>query len=370
MKIFEIIPQLSTGGAERFVVDLSNELSQQNEVFLITFWPIEGVHGFYASQVSDRVKLISLNKKTGLDFSVFYNLYTLIKKHKPDIIHSHVDAILYTSVFQFFCKGGFHTVHNQADKEAVGCLHRLIRKIAFKTGLIRAITISEESHNSFVSFYKTDACLIKNGRDIPCGLKVSHKVMTEFKRFKRTETTKVIVHLAHIDDVKRQLLMAKVASRLFNEGFDFSVIFIGRASDEKYYKELRDSIPSNCFILGERKNPLEYLKEAGAYGLCSRYEGLPISLIEALGVGAIPICTPVGGIVNIIKNGQNGFLSSDTTEDSYYVALKSYLTSSEEELRRISSNALESYKPYSMKECAGHYLNLFKRTSYHTSDAY
>lgn len=362
MKIFEIIPQLSTGGAERFVVDLSNELSRQNEVFLITFWPIDGVHGFYTSQVSDRVKLFCLNKKAGFDLSVFYNLYTLIRKYRPDIIHSHVDAILYTHVFQIYYKNGFHTVHSQADKEAVGCLHRFIRKITFKLGLIRAVTISEDSHNSFVSFYKTDACLIKNGRDIPCGLKVSHKVMTEFKRFKRTETTKVIVHLAHIDDVKRQLLMAKVASRLFDEGFDFSVIFIGRASDEKYYNELKDSIPANCFILGERKNPLEYLKEAKAYGLCSLYEGLPISLIEALGVGAIPICTPVGGIVNVIKNEQNGFLSTDISENSYYLALKKYLTTKEDDLRKISLNAIESYKPYSMRECAEHYLNLFKKS--------
>lgn len=41
-----------------------------------------------------------------------------------------------------------------------------------------------------------------------------------------------------------------------------------------------------------------------AYALCSSYEGMPISLIEAIGVGCIPVCTPVGGIVDVVHNGE------------------------------------------------------------------
>lgn len=35
MKILEIITFLESGGAERFVVDLSNELAKKNEVYLL-----------------------------------------------------------------------------------------------------------------------------------------------------------------------------------------------------------------------------------------------------------------------------------------------------------------------------------------------
>lgn len=35
MKILEIIPQLSSGGGERFVVDLCNELSKEHDVTLM-----------------------------------------------------------------------------------------------------------------------------------------------------------------------------------------------------------------------------------------------------------------------------------------------------------------------------------------------
>ena len=63
MKILEIIPQLSSGGAERFVVDLSNDLSLRHDVVLIVGFTLVGETSFYLSEVSERVEIISLNKK-------------------------------------------------------------------------------------------------------------------------------------------------------------------------------------------------------------------------------------------------------------------------------------------------------------------
>ena len=66
MKIFEIIPQLSSGGAERFVVDLCNELSKGHEVTLLVLFPLNKT-SFYLSQVSDKVRIETMNKKAGFD---------------------------------------------------------------------------------------------------------------------------------------------------------------------------------------------------------------------------------------------------------------------------------------------------------------
>ena len=58
--------------------------------------------------------------------------------------------------------------------------------------------------------------------------------------------------------------------------------------------------------------------------LTSTFEGMPISLLEALSAGAVPICTPVGGIINIVAKNI-GFLSEDVSKDPYTKALQSYL---------------------------------------------
>lgn len=363
MKILQIIPQLSSGGGERFVVDLSNELVERgHDVILCVLHTLhEGTSGFYLPQVSSKVRVVSMDKKPGLDVNLFWRLYRLVKQEKPDVLHTHLRAIVYALFAETFIMHGVHTVHNEASVEASDYFSRWIRRWLFKTGRVQPVTISEESRASFRKFYGMDAPLINNGRNIPDELTVSDAVKEEFRRYRKDDRTRVVVHLAHLDAVKRQALHARVAKRLYDEGYDLAVLFIGSDRDKAYVDEVRRAMPPCCHILGQRSNPLEYLKEAGAYGLCSLYEGLPISLIEALGVGAVPICTPVGGIVNLVHDGENGFLSDDLEEQSFYIALKRYLDMSDNEVAAMRKKAKKSYAPFSMTECAEKYEELYNR---------
>ena len=86
---------------------------------------------------------------------------------------------------------------------------------------------------------------------------------------------------------------------------------------------------------------------------------MPISLIEAMSCGLIPICTPVGGIVDMIKDGYNGFLSDDLSLDSYARALRRFLNLNEEERTKIKKNVIESSYLYTIEHCATQYVLLF-----------
>lgn len=362
MKIIQIIPQLSSGGGERFTVDLSNELALRgHEVILCVLHTLhKGGSGFYLSDVSKRVKVVSMNKRKGLDIGLFWRLFRFLRDERPDVIHTHLRAIVYAFIAERFVVHGVHTVHSDASKEASEWFSRAIRKWLFRNGYVQPVTISPESRESFLKFYGFDAPLICNGRNIPEDLVVSESVKAECDSYRRDKDTRLIVHLAHIDEVKQQLLHARVAKRLFDEGYNFAVLFIGSDKRTDYVNAVRAAMPPCCQILGQRQNPLEYLKEAGAYALCSLYEGLPISLIETLGVGSIPICTPVGGIVNLVEDGENGILSEDSEEDSYYQAVKRYLEMNEEDILQMRCRAKESYPPFSMTECAEKYEKIYK----------
>lgn len=362
MKIFEIIPQLSSGGAERFTIDLCNELSKKHEVTLVVLHSVEKF-GFYADELASNVRLVSMDKRMGFDISLLFRLWRLIKKEKPDVVHTHLNGIIYISLSAainrrvVYC----HTVHNTADKEAGSFVCRGVRRLLFKTKLSIPITISEESHRSFLDFYGIDAPLIDNGRNVPADLALSASVVDEFKKYRRTDKTRVFVCLARMYPVKRHTLLAKVTARLYAEGYDFTVLAIGSTSQIDIVEEVKALKSDNFYILGERKNPLEYLKAADAYALCSSYEGLPISLIEALGVGAVPVCTPVGGIVNLVHDGENGILAAGLEEDDYYNAMKRFLDLDDEALCAMSKKAKESYAPFSMTECAQKYVSLFEK---------
>ena len=62
MKILQIVYSLGPGGAERLVVDLSNELSRQgHDVTLCVLRDDEqGNFGFYKHEVSEKVNYVNL----------------------------------------------------------------------------------------------------------------------------------------------------------------------------------------------------------------------------------------------------------------------------------------------------------------------
>lgn len=365
MKIVEMIPQLSSGGAERFTVDLCNELVALNhEVYLVVFHPLEKT-GFYANDISNRVHIVVMNKKAGIDLMLPFRLFSFIKQIKPQIVHTHLRAILYNSLTAIFNRKikCFHTIHNEAKREAGAGIDRIIRKFAFRHNLITPVTISSDSQNSFIDFYKRSAVMIVNGRNLPNDFQVGERLLVEMQSYKKTDRTRILVQLARMEEQKRHLVMARVVRRLVDEGFDFSVLMIGRKKDE-YVSRIEQLKCPNIYMLGEKHNPLEYLHEADAFCLSSSFEGMPISLIEALGMGAVPICTPVGGIVNTIQDGVNGFLSKDIEEESYYQAMKRFLLLDDEQLAKMKQAVRESYKPYSMTECGGKYEKLFKKVIY------
>jgi glycosyltransferase involved in cell wall biosynthesis len=59
---------------------------------------------------------------------------------------------------------------------------------------------------------------------------------------------------------------------------------------------------------GSRDDVYRLLPALDVFALSSRFEGLPIALLEAMATGVAPVATTVGGIPEVITDGQNGLL--------------------------------------------------------------
>ena len=86
---------------------------------------------------------------------------------------------------------------------------------------------------------------------------------------------------------------------------------------------------------------------------------MPISLIEALSCGLVPICTAVGGIVDVVEDGKNGFLSQDMTVESYAKTIERYLALPDSQKTEMKKQCIKSAQKYSIEECAKQYEILF-----------
>ena len=148
---------------------------------------------------------------------------------------------------------------------------------------------------------------------------------------------------------------------LEEQGENVIVIILGGhvPEDQKLYDSLLVQKPGNVHFLGKKENARDYLLCSDAFVLSSIFEGLPISLLEAMSAGVVPVCTPVGGLINIISP-EIGYLSAEVGYESYLAALEAWLHAPAQRLEQLRQNGRKLYRDeFSMESCAAKYNQLY-----------
>ena len=362
MKILEIIPQLSQGGAERFVVDLCNEMSKEHEVVLVVLHNLNQ-HGFFRNELNKRVRIISMNKHMGLDWKLFFRLAKLIQKEKPNIVHTHLRGIVYSFLSYLIpSKIKFiHTIHNDAKMEAGDKMGKWCRKLVFGIKRVHPVTISEESQRSFEDFYHLPSTLIYNGRPAYDFNTDISKEQQELEEIKTNKHAKMIVNIARIQPQKNQLVLAKAIDNINSQGNAIELAIIGEKANRQITNEIEALNSPFVHLLDVRTNPRDYMRAADGFCLSSTYEGMPITLIECFSVGTIPLCTPVGGIINMIQDGENGILAKSSKQENIEEMLKRFFKLQNDDTERIKASSFNTFKRFDLNQCAKNYISLFNQ---------
>jgi glycosyltransferase involved in cell wall biosynthesis len=362
MKILQILYTLEPGGAEQFVVDLSNELSKQGHIVTLCVLrdDSQSNFGFYKCELSEKIKYLSLKIPVGLRLSNILVLLNLIKRVKPQIVHCHLNLVNYifplTIIFPKI--KFFHTIHNDARRIVSNKTEYWIRWWFYKNLRMKAITISADTTRSFVGYFRISPFKeIYNGRVYPEPSNAYFEIKNEIQDFKDKGYT-VFVHIGRFSVQKNQIMLINVFNKLIQDGKQVVLLIIGPGFDSKEGYKLRNIASKNIFFLGEKHNISDYLLNVDAFCLSSIYEGMPISLIEAFACGCTPICTPVGGILNTILNGETGFLSLSVSDKDYYNSILTYLLNKDQVKREDLIRYYFSH--FTIEECVNKYLSLYK----------
>lgn len=366
-KIVQMVPALGWGGAQVFCIQLCNELAKYDgyDVTLVSMYHHVPDKHLPLSMLNEKVKFITLGKKPGMDFTMFFKIKKLLKKLKPDVVHTHLHSgyycfLAYTTIKDYYYRK-IHTFHNLAKQDAP--IHgRIAYKYFFGKGIIHPVTISDEVHKSAVLEYGNSIkTLIYNGSDPVSPTAQIQQVKDKLASLKKNVDTKIFLNVARITKQKNQLLLFKCMKALQDEGANAIAVILGDylPDDKPIYDELMKEQPSNVFMLGKVTNVGDYLLESDAFVLSSIFEGMPISILEALSAGSTPVCTPVGGLINIVTK-DIGFLSSEVSYESYLKALKTFINTPYADLSKMKENGKALYlSDFSMVSCAAKYNELY-----------
>lgn len=353
IKVIQIVPEFTVGGAETMAEKLSYSLVKLGcDVIALSLRNYDSV---ITKRLQDNgIQLEYLGKKNGLDFKMFYKLYKYLKKEKPDAVHTHRSAVLYAIPAAFFAKVPVkvHTVHSIAQKEN-GKLVRLANRLWFRLKSVIPVSISDVVQQTVIDEYKIKkdkTPIVINGMPVDDYIpKISYN-----------SDVINILNIGSIYCVKNQAGLIEAFAILKNEFSNIRLIIAGDGELRKDMEKLAEERGVSDYI--EFKGIISptntVLNQSDIFCLPSHYEGLSLSIIEAMATGLPVVASNVGGNPDIVKDGYNGLLC-ETSPESIADKLRELILS--EKLReQMGKNALESSKEFSSEKMALNYIKLYQ----------
>jgi glycosyltransferase involved in cell wall biosynthesis len=116
-----------------------------------------------------------------------------------------------------------------------------------------------------------------------------------------------LVMVARLSPQKDAACLIRAAGALSG---NWEILFVGNGellpSAARLAAEM--GLEGRVLFLGARRDVPEILAASHVFVLASRYEGLPISIIEAMRAGLPVVASSVGGVPELVTDGENGFL--------------------------------------------------------------
>ncbi len=354
-KIMVVIPTLGTGGGERMALSIIENIDAQDlQIRLVSLYP--DTDSIFSREAKEKgIDVVYLNKKNGMDFTVVKELRREIRNFNPDVIHTHLYVIPYVMLAAKRKTVKYHTLHTIAEKEADGLLKKLMT-IAFRFCNFRPVAISPYCAKTITDVYGIPAdkiACILNGMDTDrfYPAPMPHKGIR-------------LITVGRLADPKNQALLLtafrKVTDALPEEELLLDVVGEGPLRPELEALADRLSIRDKVLMEGISREVPGRLNMADVYVQSSDFEGLPVSVCEALACGLPVVATKAGGTVDIVKDGENGILTEIGDENALAEAIVRLIKDGEER-RKMAMSAAEFGKTLSIRATAAKYEELYRK---------
>ncbi|EAI4827332.1 glycosyltransferase [Campylobacter lari] len=350
MKITFIIATLNSGGAERVLVTLANELCKNHEINIIKFHKEDS---FY--KLDPKIKLFTLEQ---FDFSTLYNkiasrikkfkaLKQTLKDHKSDVFISFLDT---TNIACIWANKGLNTPLIISEHSSYTYLKskiwKFLRRISFPHA--NALTVLSNDDKKYYENFVKKVINMPN----PC----------HFSPIKENlEKENNVIFVGRLDHNKNASMFLKAIAKLdtnLQKQYNFFIAGDGELRQDLEQEAKNLNIKVN--FLGKVENMQELYKKAKIICLCSFIEGLPTVLLESLYYQVARISTKyTSGHKDLIDDGKDGFLVD--LDDEKALSEKLALLMQDENLRKtLALNAQQRCKDYEVVNVAQKWLDLIK----------
>lgn len=338
MKILMIITGLGMGGAEHQVCNLADNLTSRGHSVKIAYL----LNPVVVKPKSEKVDLIWLggNKSLISIFSAFIHLVKLIKKEKPDVIHSHMFHANMLSrlarIFSFTSRL-VNTAHNTNEGGK-------LRMIAYRITDHLADVFTNVSLEAVKAFEKKKVSPIGKMIFVHNGINTDyfqfkvdsrHRIRNEYNLEKET----VFIAIGRFHEQKDYPNLLNAFHQLQKNQPQTHLLIVGdgvlRTSIEHMITDKK--LTEKITLLGVQENIPDLLSAADIFVLSSAWEGFGLVVAEAMACERTVVATDCGGVNEVV--GEAGFLVAPKDSNGLAAALTQALQLNSEERKKLGEMA-------------------------------
>ncbi len=378
-KIFQIITRLDKGGSADIVLQLSEELKKRSyDVRLVsglTGDPTTDINK-YSERTGINVKFIpSLRRDVSIlnDLKTLYILVRLLLKEKPEIVHLHSSkagfigriAARIAGVRCIVYSTHGHIFYGYFSKVKIWVFIQLEKLGACCGDIITTLTEREKADFCNLKIASEDKIIV-----VPNGLiniesysgKGAGRLRAEIGIDKDTI---LLGWIGRFETIKGPDIFLKVCRRLKETSTEnFGVVMVGDGTLFDDIKKQSESLGLNKFLhfTGYRSAIADIIKDIDILILTSRNEGFGMVVLQAMAAGKPVIAMDVGGVGELIEDGETGYLVPFDDIDSMVRYIQRLINNSKDR-EFLGANGYKAAQKYSFKEMVNKFEAIYGKIS-------
>lgn len=355
IKVLEVIDSLGSGGAESLLRNFVLE-AKKNNVFSIEIATLYSNAIFKEEIKNAGTPVWDLNLRYKYDFRGILKIITLIKKRKYNIIHVHLfPADIFAALTSLFLPKDIVWIfseHNVYNTRRSFKFCKILDSFTYSR-YSKIICVSKQVESALLSWMpsiKRKTKVVPNAVPVP-------KLLNSgpFK----TYDILFVGRLTQAKGVDILLKAVKILKNKYSKSLKIALVGDGPLKENLNNLAVELGVNGEVKFLGVRKDIEELMVSSKIFVLPSRWEGLPMVVLEAMSRGMSIIATTVGGISEVIESEKEGILISPENPESLAQTINKLLKN--EKLRKkLSQAAYEKAKEkFSIKTYSIHMLDFY-----------
>jgi len=307
--VMQLLENLNVGGAQKVVSRLVRSLDATRfEPIVCTITP----GGALEAEIASRgIEVVSLDARVGkLPVRLILKVGKAIKRYGVRILQSH---LFIPNVWSAFAPGARGTRFVTTEHELGGwkrLRHCIFEQAAYNRS-DAAVFVSEAVRDSALSRHKIGAekiHVIPNGVDIDAP---DAAAAAEVRReLGLTQEAPLLLTVGRLSVEKGHAVLLAALAKLRQRHPEVRLAMVGTGALEADLRSCASElhIEEAVRFLGQRHDVGAVMSAADVFVLPSLEEGMPLTLLEAMGKGLPCVCSDVGGVGEVVEDGASGLL--------------------------------------------------------------